>query len=85
MRVGENLLGQRKVKSHEEGWPVYAMKSDYILAYHVTVCWPTSGVLLTWDLERIICLGEVIYQGVKPDIDGLSLVVRYWDTPAKSF
>lgn len=64
MRVGENLLGQRKVKSHEEGWPVNAMESDYILAYHVTVRRPTSAVLLSRNLKRIFGLGEVTYQGI---------------------
>ena len=85
MRVGKNLLGQRKVESHEEGRPVYAMKSEDILAYHMTICWPTGGILLPWDLERIIGFSEVVYQGIQPDIDGLSLVVRYWDAPTQSF
>ena len=64
VRVGEDLLGQRKIKSHEEGWPIYAVKSDYVLANHMTVCRPTGGALLSWDLKRVVGLGEVIYQGI---------------------
>ena len=60
------------------------METKDILAYHMTVCWPTGGILFPWDLERIIGFGEVVYQGIKPNIDGLSVVVRYWDTPSQS-
>ncbi len=81
MCVGENLPRQRKIEGHEEGRPVYAMKSDYILTNDVTICRPTGGALLTWDLKRIVGLGKVINQGIKPDVDGLSLIVRHWDAP----
>ena len=30
--VRQNLSWRRKVKSHEEGWPVYAMESGYELS-----------------------------------------------------
>ena len=61
------------------------MKSDYIFAYHMTICRPASGVFLAWNLERIVGLGEVVDQGVKPNIDSLGRVVRYWNTPTQSF
>ena len=83
MRVREHLLRQRNVQRHEKSGPVDAMEADNVFADDVAVCRPSRRILLAGDLEGIVGLGDVVDQGVEPDVDGLRLVVRHRDAPGQ--
>ena len=42
---------------------------------------PSCDLLLSWKLERVIGLGEIIAQRIEPDVKGLAFVTWHWDPP----
>ena len=64
-------------------WEVRIGIPDDVFANDMAVCRPPTSAFLTRDLKWIICFGEVVYQGVQPDIDGLRAVIWYWNPPTQ--
>ena len=76
----KELLGERYVKRHEERRPIYAVEFDDIFANDLAVWWPYR-ILFIAGSEWITGIGQIIDQGIQPDIDGLRIVVWNRNAP----
>lgn len=83
--VGHDLLGQGKVKGKEEGGPVDTVETDNVFTNDVDVGRPARGMLLSGELKGIIGLGEIVDQGIEPDVDGLRGIVGDGYAPRQAF
>jgi len=64
-----------KVEGHEKAWPIYSVETKYILANKVGIAWPECFKLIHI-IEKSYA-GNVIRQGVKPDINNMVFV--HWN------
>ncbi len=63
-------------------WGHQSRKPDNILSNDMTIGRPAIMTLLTRLLERVASCGEVVNQGVEPDIDCLAVIIWHSDAPA---
>jgi len=79
--VGEDLLGQRQACCHEERGPVDGVETEDVLADEVGISWPELR-----EIARFFGIaqgGDVVCQGVEPDVDDVALVARHRDPPGE--
>lgn len=80
-----NRLGNIQPGGHQKGRPVHRMESQDVLADHLGIRWPaTHGlVLLVHVLPWVSCDGQVVGEGVHPDIHDVAVVSGNRDTPCE--
>ena len=71
--MGEDALRRVKLSCHQEGRPVNGVKAQDILAHHMHISWPETLILLGIHI-RIAERGDVIGQGIEPDIHDMAFM-----------
>ncbi len=77
--MGENFPRGLDSRRHEECRPIYGVEPQYILPDEVDVCGPVSGKGFV--VVGIAHAGEVVRQGIEPDVDHVPGTVGYGDPP----
>lgn len=97
MTMDKDIMWERKVKGHQKRWPVDAMETiklgqsdtgiievfilpSDIFPNDVDIRWPSIFASLT-GREGVSCFGQVVYESVQPDIDGLCVVTGDGNAP----
>ncbi len=78
--MAKHALGQRQVQSHQHGRPQDGVEAEDLLAHHVQVCRPELVVVVVL-LVAVAQRGDVVAQGVHPDIHGVLGVKRDGNAP----
>ncbi|EQB20212.1 hypothetical protein UNSWDHB_2470 [Dehalobacter sp. UNSWDHB] len=76
--MSKNLLGQRKIKRHQNNWPDNGMETDNIFANKMNIGRPVSFVFFA---VRIAQRRDIVDQGIEPDIDHMFRIKRDLDAP----
>ena len=83
--VAEHLLGQGQVQGHEEDGPVDGVEPDDVLADEVQVGGPELLKLLGGLLPAVVAdAGDVVGQGVQPDVHHVLGVELHRDAPLEA-
>ncbi|OPZ80094.1 MAG: hypothetical protein BWY75_03875 [bacterium ADurb.Bin425] len=81
--MGINLLGQRNSCRHQEGYPVDRVELGDVFADEMEVCRPVLlEVLAVGEITRP---GDVIGEGIHPNINDLVVIAWNIDAPIKRF
>ena len=78
--MGENPLWRRQTGGHQKGWPIDRMKAQNILADHVHIRRPVGLETFCFRIG-IADGGDIICQGIDPDVHDVGIVARYRHTP----
>ena len=82
--MAEYLLGQRLAQRHQENGPVNGMEADDVLADKVQVGRPVFFIIFAAVPVGIVAeAGDIVGQGVQPDIDDVLFVKRHGNPPRK--
>lgn len=81
MAVREDDFGEWKVEGEQDGRPDDGMEAQDVFADELNVGRPEVGDVLFGVAED----GEVVGEGVEPDIHDLAVVARDGDAPRKAF
>ena len=78
--VAEHPLGQRQIQSHQHGGPQDGVEAQDLLAHHVQVGGPELVVIVV-GLVAVAQGGDIVAQGVHPDVHGVLGVEGDGDAP----
>ena len=81
--MAEHLFGQGLAHAHEHGGPDDGVEADYLLADHVDVCGPVF-LLAVAALVHVAESGEVVEEGVHPDVDDVAGVKVHGHAPGEA-
>ena len=80
----EHLLRQRLTQRHQKDRPIDRMEADNVLADQMQICGPELLVLLGAVALCVIAdTGNIVRQGIQPDIDHMLIVKIHRDSPCK--
>ena len=77
----EDLLGQGEIQRHQEDGPVEGVEPENVLADDMDVSGPVLGEVFAAAVGVVAQGGDIVGEGVQPDIDHMAVVKAHRDAP----